>query len=151
MKKKIYLPKSLEELKKFNHKKQAELWARYVKYPYQKQLKGLWYYISCENHNLKIASKHLTKIKKYAKNPDDCLVKVYKNKYRLSPGTEIIKNFRGLEFKVTVVDENNFLWRDKNYRTLSAVAKEICGIKVSGPDFFGLNNKSIKGARHVQD
>ena len=36
MKKKIYLPKSAEELKKLDRKKQAELWARYCDSPYER-------------------------------------------------------------------------------------------------------------------
>lgn len=42
MRKKIYLPKSAEELKKLNHQKQAELWARYHNSPYERQFRALW-------------------------------------------------------------------------------------------------------------
>ena len=73
MKKKIYLPKSAEELKKLNHQKQAELWARYHNSPYERQFRALWYYIACENANLKIERKHLTKLEKYSENPDECI------------------------------------------------------------------------------
>lgn len=142
MRKKIYLPKSTEELKGLKHTKQAELWARYSNSPYERQFRALWYYIACENANLKIERKHLTKLEKYTENPDECMAKVYKTKYNLHAGTEIIKTFRNRQYKVLVADANDFIYEGKRYKSLSAVAKEICGIKVSGYDFFGLNNKS---------
>jgi hypothetical protein len=144
MKQKLYRPKSLDELKKMGRNDQAALWAQYVISKYRRQIRALWYYISCENMNLKIAPKHMIKIRKYADAPEECLNKVYKTKYKLSPGTELIKTFRNLEFRVIVAGDNDFIFRDKHYKTLSAVAREICGIKVSGPDFFGLNNKRMQ-------
>lgn len=69
MRKKIYLPRSAEELKKLNHQKQAELWARYHNSPYERQFRALWYYIACENANLKIERKHLTKLENTPKTP----------------------------------------------------------------------------------
>ena len=142
MKKKIYSPKSSEELKKLGRKKQTELWTRYCDSSYERQFKALWYYITCENANLKIERKFLTKLKKYAENPEGCMFHVYKTKYNLHAGTEIIKTFRNRQYKVLVAGANDFIYKGKHYKSLSAVAKEICGIKVSGYDFFGLNNKS---------
>ena len=69
MRKKIYLPRSAEELKKLNHQKQAELWAQYHNSPYERQFRALWYYIACENANLKIERKHLTSWKNTPKTP----------------------------------------------------------------------------------
>lgn len=144
MKNKTNLPKTSTELKKLPHKKQAKLWAKYSGSPYIRQYRALWYYIACDVQNLKIERKHLTKIIKYAEKPEECMIKVTKTKYNLIPGSEIIKTFRGIEFKVTVTDDDKFIFNGKTYSTLSAVAKEICGLKVSGPDFFGLNNKKVK-------
>ena len=77
MRKKIYLPRSAEELKKLSHQRQADLWVRYHNSPYERQFRALWHYIACENANLKIERKHLTKLEKYSENPDECMVKVY--------------------------------------------------------------------------
>lgn len=148
MKKKPVLPKRIEELKKLSHQKQAEMWNRYLDSPYKRQFRALWYYISCENMNVRIEPKYLTKIIKYSKNPEECLGKVVKRKYNLLPGSEIIKTFRGIDFKVTVVGVNEFIYRGVSYKTLSSVAKEICGHKVSGPDFFGVNNKRVRKEIH---
>ena len=109
----------------------------------------MWYYIACENANLKIERRFLTKLEKYAENPEECMLHVYKTKYNLHVGTEIIKTFRNRQYKVLVADANDFIYDGKHYKSLSAVAKEICGIKVSGYDFFGLNNKRVlKEAAH---
>ena len=149
MRKKIYLPRNAEELKKLSHQRQAELWARYHNSPYERQFRALKYYIACENANLKIERKHLIKLEKYAENPDECMIKVYKTKYNIHPGTEITKTFRNHQYKVIISEANDFIFEGKHYKTLSAVAKEICGIKVSGYDFFGLNNKrALKEATH---
>lgn len=68
MRKKIYLPRSADELKRLNHQKQAELWARYNNNsPYERQFRALRYYIACENANLKIERKHLTKLENMPK------------------------------------------------------------------------------------
>lgn len=149
MKPKIYLPKTIDELRKIPYLKQSDLWKRYVDKIYQKQGRSLWYYIACENTHLRVEAKHIIKLNKYAQNPEECLLKVHKNKYHLTSGSQITKTFRGIEFRVMIVNQNDFIYKDKHYKTLSAVAKKICGIKVSGPDFFGLNNKKAKELKNV--
>jgi hypothetical protein len=47
---------------------------------------------------------------------------------------------------VEIVDDG-FVWRDRTYRTLSAVAVAITGTKWSGPKFFGLLGKPPSAAR----
>lgn len=113
MKKKIYLPQSTEELKKLSHPKQTELWARYHDSSYERQFRALWYYIACENANLKIERKYITKLEKYAENPDECMIKVYKTKYNLHSGTEIIKTYHGRQYKVTIVEANDFIYEGR--------------------------------------
>ena len=41
--------------------------------------------------------------------------------------------------QVTVLDQG-VLYREKHYRSLSEVAREITGTRWSGPRFFGLNS-----------
>lgn len=137
------LPESKTELEKMDFEQKSLLWARYSPYPYRRQARALWYYIQCERAHATIAAKHVTMLRKYMNNPNECLSRVHKNKYHLLPGTIITKTFRGLEFKVTVDDRGEFVYNNKTYRTLSAIAREICGHKVSGNDFFGLTNKRL--------
>ncbi len=136
----IAVPQSFDELKRMSFNDRGRLWAKYSPYPFKRQNMALWYYIQCERLKLRIERKYLVKIRKYKDNPDACLGKVYKNRYNLTPGTTITKVFRGIKHTVIVTDDG-FSYNDKAYRTLSAVALEICGIKVSGPDFFGISKR----------
>lgn len=138
------LPQTHEEFKKLSMHDKTVLWARYVPHPFKRQHRALWYYIQCENLNLRIEPKHLTKIKKYKDSPNECVTRVYQKKYNLNPGAEIIKIFRGIEFKVLVADNGDFIYDGRTFKTLSAVARKISGIKISGPDFFGLNKRDKK-------
>jgi len=145
MRKKIYLPKSIRELQALGEKEIQKYWLRYFKTdaPGKKHqvLRILWYQIQCENHNLKVDQKHITRLNRYAKDPEKHIEKSYKTKYHLKNGLEIIKTYKGKEFRVLVRTPTEFIYDNKVYQTLSAAAKSICGIKVSGYDFFGINNK----------
>ena len=65
MKKKIYLPKSIEELRKMSKDRQKELWGRYYGSEYKKQIRSLWYEIRCENRKERIKKKYMDRIKRY--------------------------------------------------------------------------------------
>lgn len=52
------------------------------------------------------------------------------------PGTVIQKRYKGQECHVKVL-EKGFEYKNKHYRTLSAVAKEITGAHWNGFSFFG--------------
>lgn len=147
-KKRIYLPKTVEELKTMKLAYFEILWNRYFNIPLRNtkssMIRPLWYEIQCENMHLKLPQKIITKLNRYSKAPREKVKRAYKVKYTISIGTELIKVFKGKEYKVTAVGESSFLYNNEEYKTLSAVAKEICGKKVSGYDFFGLNNKRIK-------
>jgi len=69
---------------------------------------------------------------------------------RLTPGTQLMREWNGTTQLIDVLDDG-FRWKDKTYRTLSAVAVAITGTKWSGPKFFGLTSdagpsKSSEGA-----
>lgn len=60
---------------------------------------------------------------------------------RLPPaGTELRRTFDGTEHVVTVIDDG-FMFRGKQYRSLSLVAREITGTRWNGFGFFGLLRK----------
>jgi hypothetical protein len=65
----------------------------------------------------------------------------------LSPGTRLMREWNGSMESVEVVDDG-FIWRDRSYRTLSAVAVAITGTKWSGPKFFGLLGTPRLRSRH---
>jgi hypothetical protein len=52
-------------------------------------------------------------------------------------GTQLIREWRGVEHKVTVLADG-FEWEGRRYKSLSAVARAITGTRWNGPVFFGL-------------
>lgn len=145
MKPHVQLPETKQDLESLNLGQKAALWARYSPYPFKRQIRSLWYYIQCERLHLQIEPKYLSKIKKYKDNPAECISRVYQRKYSIAPGTIITRTFRGIEHKILVNDDRTFTYKDQKFKSLSAIAKEIAGIKISGPDFFGLNKRSKHG------
>lgn len=128
---------TLDELRRLPFAQRATMWEKYTGHTFHRQNTALWYYIQCERKKLKIAAKHIKKIQTYIDNPDKCLTQIPKNRYNLHPGKTMTKEFHGIPHTVLIAD-GYFLYHDKMYKTLSAVARAIAGFKVSGPDFFGL-------------
>lgn len=56
---------------------------------------------------------------------------------RIKPGTRLVREWHGAVHVVEVTAEG-FLWQDRPYASLSAIAREITGANWSGPRFFGL-------------
>jgi Protein of unknown function (DUF2924) len=54
-------------------------------------------------------------------------------------GTQLIREWRGVEHKVTVLTDS-FEWEGRRYKSLSAVARGISGTRWNGWTFFGLRN-----------
>ncbi len=59
---------------------------------------------------------------------------------RLKPGAKLVREWRGVAHTVIVLEEG-FEWNGRQSRSLSAIAREITGVRWSGPRFFGLNGK----------
>ena len=55
----------------------------------------------------------------------------------LTPGTRLIREWNGQTIAVEVT-EDGFAWNDRNWRSLSEIAREVTGAHWSGPRFFGL-------------
>ena len=138
---KIGLPTTLDALRAMPFADRATLLAKYSPHPFKRQMLALWYYIQCDPFGLRIDKKHLVKIKRYKDNPSECVTRAARTKYNLTPGAIIRKEFRGIMHEVIVNDDNTFTYNGEKYRTLSAIAKDISGIKISGPDFFGLSQR----------
>ena len=62
---------------------------------------------------------------------------------RIRAGARLIREWNGRTHTV-MVEEDGFSYAGQNYRSLSAVARDITGARWSGPRFFGLAIK--KGA-----
>ena len=56
---------------------------------------------------------------------------------RLLPGTELRREWKGVEH-VVLVREHNFEYEGRPYKSLSAIARSITNVRWNGPLFFGL-------------
>ncbi len=56
---------------------------------------------------------------------------------RLKAGTVLVREFSGTRHTVTIVPEG-FVWQEKTYSSLTAIARIITGSSWNGPRFFGL-------------
>lgn len=59
---------------------------------------------------------------------------------RLSPGTRLMREWRGVVHVVDVTAEG-FLWNGRCFRSLSAIARTITGAHWNGLAFFGLRKR----------
>jgi len=64
-----------------------------------------------------------------------------------SAGTVLMREWQGTTHEVTVLDRG-VLYRQKQYRSLSEVARLITACRWSGPLFFGLRSKARQGGDH---
>jgi len=62
---------------------------------------------------------------------------------RLKSGTVLVREFGGTHHTVTILPEG-FVWQEKTYSSLSAIAKIITGTNWNGPRFFGLREEQGK-------
>ena len=62
---------------------------------------------------------------------------------RIKPGTRLVRDWGRTSHHVTVL-ERGFLYRDRHYRSLSQIARDITGSHMSGPRFFGLTDRPAR-------
>jgi hypothetical protein len=60
---------------------------------------------------------------------------------RATAGTVLIRQWRGVSHRVTVLD-TNVVYQGQRYKSLSEVARAITGTRWSGPLFFGLKGRA---------
>lgn len=61
----------------------------------------------------------------------------------MKPGSRLIREWQGELHEVSVRDDG-FVYRDREYRSLSAIARDITGTRWSGPAFFGLKETATR-------
>ena len=57
----------------------------------------------------------------------------------LRSGMHLVRQWNGRTISVSV-EEDGYIWEERPYRSLSAIAREVTGTSWSGPRFFGLHN-----------
>jgi hypothetical protein len=58
---------------------------------------------------------------------------------QLKAGTRLLRSWNGRSVSVLVTG-SGFEFEDREYRSLSSIAREVTGAAWSGPRFFGLRN-----------
>jgi hypothetical protein len=64
----------------------------------------------------------------------------------LKPGSQLVRQWGGRVHIVTTESDGGFIYQDKRYGSLSAIARTITGARWSGPAFFGLKTKRAGSA-----
>jgi hypothetical protein len=66
---------------------------------------------------------------------------------KLPAAARLVREWGGVRHEVTVVEDGRaYRYRDRTFKSLTAVAREITGTHRSGPMFFGLSNRAGKRA-----
>jgi hypothetical protein len=58
-----------------------------------------------------------------------------------TPGMRLVREWNGTAHLVTVGEDKVIRWQDREWGSLSEVAREITGTRWSGPAFFGLKKR----------
>ena len=69
-----------------------------------------------------------------------------KNSSAYLPGTSFIREWRGERHEVLVLADG-FEYRGRQFKSLSAIAREITGTRWNGPLFFGVRNGALANAK----
>ncbi len=62
----------------------------------------------------------------------------------IKPGTRLVRSWNGRTISVEV-EREGFVFEDRRYPSLSAIACEVTGSHWSGPRFFGLRGQTANG------
>ena len=84
-----------------------------------------------------VQSKINNLVNEYEKTKSVNIKKV--KKFEVTNGTKFIREYKGEKYEVVAI-ENGFKYKDKTYKTLSAVANIITGTHWNGKKFFGVAN-----------
>ena len=60
---------------------------------------------------------------------------------RVQPGTRLVREWDGKAHVVTVGEDGLIRWNEREWNSLSEVARAITGTRWSGPAFFGLKKR----------
>ena len=56
---------------------------------------------------------------------------------RVKPGTRFVREWRGKVHVVSMSESGRYRWQDRDWNSLSEIARTITGTQWSGPAFFG--------------
>jgi len=59
------------------------------------------------------------------------------------PGMRLVREWNGTVYVVIIGEDKMIRWNDREWRSLSEVARAITGTRWSGPAFFGLKRRIV--------
>ncbi len=65
------------------------------------------------------------------------------------PGMRLVREWHGTVHIVTVGEDGAIRWNEREWKSLSEIARSITGTRWSGPAFFGLKERTPKEKRMV--
>jgi hypothetical protein len=65
---------------------------------------------------------------------------------QLKPGTKLLREWQGKVHEVLVLEDGRYAYAGRVWRSLSEIAREITGVRWSGPRFFGTRDRGRTGA-----
>ena len=67
--------------------------------------------------------------------------------YRPAAGTMLTREYKGVEYRVIATADGQYEFQSRIFPSLSMIAREITGVRWSGPLFFGLRQPSNAKAK----
>jgi len=145
----------LSELASLDRAELGGRWTRVVKRPPPKSasrvflLRALSYELQCQHApNLSRADQKILRTALRDQGTGSakaqCLTEAAPKPSRSKPrtalvsGSRLVREWNGRPYTVSVIEEG-FVYKEKVWKSLSAIAKDITGAHWSGPRFFGLN------------
>ncbi len=119
------------------------LWVTYFEVPAPKQISrqvmlGAIAYRLQERVLGGLQTKTKRQLDDLARNQEVKRLRRDRTRYRIKPGTRLLREWQGRTYEVIAVSDRCFLFDGKRYRSLSEIARVITGTQWSGPRFFGL-------------
>jgi hypothetical protein len=60
---------------------------------------------------------------------------------QLKPGTKLLREWNGKIHEVSALEDGRYAYAGRVWKSLSEIAREITGVRWSGPRFFGTRNR----------
>ena len=131
------LDEQLNELKTTSKVDLADRWAKLTGSPVPKVSEGMLRLALA----YELQAKALGGLSRRAKQRLDQIAGAKTDTKDVRPGMRLAREFGGTVHLVTIDDDGKILWNEREWRSLSEVARAITGTRWSGPAFFGLREK----------
>lgn len=134
----------LEHLEGLNHAELTADWTKLMGAPPPKAssrkylMRALAYELQCKQLS-GLTKREQKALSEHGKaRPSKAALKPKRAAVVLTPGAKLMRDWNGRSYTVSVIKEG-FVYQDKVWPSLSAIARDITGAHWSGPRFFGVN------------